>query len=183
MSRRSRRWCASRERGCILDADPLRERIGMPMRELPFGSIAAIDQRDAQAPSPARAIRRLRRSRARSARAPPCRPSRRPAPARRRGGRCEEAPDLLPARARAALPCVGLPPNGDISVKSSRERDQIVVGLTSPRSSAAFDSSESRMSSATCGFARRRCVGRGRKCRQRRRPRARRRELIVVSGS
>ena len=39
-----------RQRGGILQADALDERVGMPMRELPFGPFAKIDQSDPQRP-------------------------------------------------------------------------------------------------------------------------------------
>src|SRR5687768_17183654 len=41
---------ASRERRRLLEADAGHERVGMPMRQPPFGPFAAIDQGDAQRP-------------------------------------------------------------------------------------------------------------------------------------
>src|SRR5687767_8585506 len=41
---------APREHGRLFQADALDERIGMPMRQPPFGSFAAIDECDAQRP-------------------------------------------------------------------------------------------------------------------------------------
>jgi hypothetical protein len=41
---------APSDRGCLFQADAVRERIGMPMHELPFGPFTAIDLCDAQRP-------------------------------------------------------------------------------------------------------------------------------------
>ncbi len=63
----SRRYGASPrpERGCLFQLDGIGERIGMPMRQPPFGPFVAIDQGDAQRPILRRQAFRLRHVRVR----------------------------------------------------------------------------------------------------------------------